>query len=150
MVKKEEKERLEHTFTSPTKANPILESLGEPPLATGASFADLLRRPSITYEALEAIDADRPPLPFRVISTVQTDIKYAGYIKRQKSEIDKQKRLEYKSLPADIDYSTVKGLRLEAAQKLNKIRPLNIGQASRISGVNPADITVLLIYLGMN
>ncbi len=145
-----EKERLESTYISPQKVNPLLEKLGEPPLSTGASLADLIRRPALTYEALEAVDENRPSLPYRVILSVQTDIKYAGYIKRQKSEIDRQRRLETKLLPADIDYKSVKGLRLEAAQKLDKIRPLNIGQASRISGVNPADITVLLIYLGMN
>ncbi len=146
----EEKERLERTFASPQKANPVLEDLGEPPISTGVSLADLLRRPSITYEALEPIDQSRPELPYRVILSVQTDIKYAGYIKRQRTEIDRQIRLETKKLPVDIDYKKIKGLRLEAAQKLDKIRPINIGQASRISGVNPADITVLLIYLGMN
>ena len=145
-----EKERLEHTFTSPNKANPILTTLGEPPLTTGCSLADLLRRPAVSYEALEEIDADRPSLPYRVVLSVQTDIKYAGYIKRQKAEIDRHSRLESKLLPDNINYKDIKGLRLEAAQKLDKIRPLNIGQASRISGVNPADITVLLIYLGIN
>ena len=145
-----EKERLEHTYASPIKAAPILEALGEPPITTGASLADLLRRPAVTYESLAPLDLERPSLPYRVVLSVQTDIKYAGYIKRQKAEIERQKRLEEKALPTNIDYKSVKGLRLEAAQKLDKIRPMSIGQASRISGVNPADITVLLIYLGMN
>ena len=128
----------------------MLEALGEPPLATGCSLADLLRRPAVTYEVLAEIDPDRPALSYRVVLSVQTDLKYAGYIKRQKAEIDRHTRLENKTLPSDVDYKSIKGLRLEAAQKLDKIRPLNIGQASRISGVNPADITVLLIYLGIN
>ena len=146
----DEKDRLEQTYTSPQKANPLLESLGEPALVAGASLADLLRRPAVTYEALEAIDPARPELSYRVVLSVQTDIKYAGYIKRQKAEIERHARLESKRLPDNIDYKSIKGLRLEAAQKLDKIRPQNVGQAARISGVNPADITVLLIYLGMN
>ena len=143
-------ERLERTFVSPLKANPLLEKLGQPKLSGGASLADLLRRPEITYELLESIDAERPELAYRVTLTVETTIKYAGYIKRQRAEVERHARLEGKLLPEDIDYKSIKGLRIEAAQKLDKIRPLNIGQASRISGVNPADITVLLIYLGMN
>ena len=145
-----ETERLENTYVSPAKASLVLEALGEPPLTTGASLADLIRRPAVTYESLEPIDAERPTLSHRVILSVQTNIKYAGYIKRQKAEIDRHARLESKQLPSDIDYKSIKGLRLEAAQKLDKIRPMSIGQASRISGVNPADITVLLIYLGIN
>lgn len=146
---KEECERLESTFVSPAKAAPLLERLGLPMLNSGISLADLLRRPQISYEALGEIDAERPALPPRVLTTVEVGIKYAGYIKRQEAEVLRHARLETKKLPADIDYSTVKGLRLEAAQKLNKIRPESIGQASRISGVNPADISVLLIYLGL-
>ncbi len=143
-------ERLEKTFVSPLKANVLLEKLGQPKLSGGASLADLLRRPEITYELLSSIDSDRPELAYRVVLTVETTIKYAGYIKRQRAEVERHARLEGKLLPEDIDYKNIKGLRIEAAQKLDKIRPLNIGQASRISGVNPADITVLLIYLGMN
>ena len=96
------------------------------------------------------LDGERPSLSPRVIASVEVDIKYAGYIKRQESEVARHARLEAKALPADMDYSLVKGLRLEAAQKLNKIKPASIGQASRISGVNPADISVLLIYFGIN
>ena len=146
----EEIERLEKVHLSPQKINVLLEKLGETPVSSGASLADILRRPSVSYEALGEIDEQRPPISHRAALTVETTIKYAGYIKRQKAEVERHARLESKLLPADIDYLGVKGLRIEAAQKLDKIRPTNVGQASRISGVNPADITVLLIYLGMN
>ena len=142
--------RLNTTFLSPTKANPLLESLGQTALSGGASLADLLRRPSVTYEALAEIDPTRPELTLREALTVETAVKYEGYIKRQRAEVERQARLEAKKLPDDIDYKAIKGLRLEAAQKLDKIRPASVGQASRISGVNPADITVLLIYLGIH
>jgi tRNA uridine 5-carboxymethylaminomethyl modification enzyme len=98
---------------------------------------------------LSEIDKDRPYLPYRVILTVETDIKYAGYAQKQLAEVERRRRLDTKLLPDGLDYSKVTGLRLEAAQKLASIRPRTIGQASRISGVNPADITVLLIYLGL-
>ncbi len=143
-------ERLGSTFISPTKANPLLERLGQTALSGGASLADLLRRPSVTYEALAEIDPARPALSAREALTVETAVKYEGYIKRQRAEVERQARLEAKKLPDDIDYKSIKGLRLEAAQKLDKIRPASVGQASRISGVNPADITVLLIYLGIH
>ncbi|MBE6597687.1 MAG: tRNA uridine-5-carboxymethylaminomethyl(34) synthesis enzyme MnmG [Ruminococcaceae bacterium] len=142
--------RLESTYVSPAVADPLLSSLSEPPLSSGASLADLLRRPQVTYEALAAIDKDRHDIGRRAALTVETSIKYAGYIKRQIAEVERHARLEAKRLPKDIDYKSIKGLRLEAAQKLDAIRPENVGQASRISGVNPADITVLLIYLGIN
>jgi len=145
-----EKERLETTFVSPAKANPLLERLGLTPLSSGASLADLLRRPQISYKDLAETDPDRPTLSPRIVTSVEVDIKYVGYIKRQEAEVARQARLESKRLPDDVDYTAVKGLRIEAAQKLNKIRPTSIGQASRISGVNPADISVLLIYFGMN
>ena len=103
----------------------------------------------MTYELLGAIDTERTPLPLRVITTAEVTIKYEGYIKRQISEVARREKLEERRIPEDVEYSTIKGLRIEAAQKLAKIRPLTIGQASRISGVNPADISVLLIYLGM-
>ncbi len=144
-----EKERLESTYVSPALANPWLASLGETPLKSGASLADLLRRPAVTYEALAEIDPARPDLGRAIRLTVETDIKYAGYANRQLSEVAHRRRLEEKQLPSDIDYSQIRGLRLEAAQKLNQIRPRTIGQALRISGVNPADVTVLLIYFGM-
>ena len=144
-----EKERLETTFVSPETASPMLERLGQPMLASGSSLADLLRRPQVSYEDLREIDPVREELPLRARLTVEVDIKYEGYIKRQIAEVARQAKLEEKKLPSDIDYSGVRGLRLEAAQKLNKIRPVSIGQAARISGVNPADISVLLIYLGI-
>ncbi len=144
-----EKARLEAQFVSPDKANDLLLSLGETPLRSGASLADLLRRPALSYDALAPIDAHRPQLSRAVLLSVETDIKYAGYADKQRTEIAKAERLEAKYLPEDIDYATIQGLRIEAAQKLAAIRPRTLGQASRISGVNPADITVLLIYLGL-
>ena len=146
----DEKARLEHTFVSPALANPFLSALGESDLKSGASLAELLRRPRVTYESLAEIDPERPRLPRSERMTVENDVKYAGYANRQMAEVARQQKLEEKILPADISYRDVKGLRIEAAQKLEKIRPRTIGQASRISGVNPADISVLLIYLGLH
>ena len=146
---KNEIERLNTTHVSPLKINPLLEKMGLPPVNSGFSLADLLRRPEMTYEILAELDADRPALPPRVINTVEVSVKYEGYIKRQIAEVERHAKLELKALPANIDYMSIKGLRIEAAQKLNSLRPLTIGQASRISGVNPADISVLLIYLGI-
>lgn len=140
--------RLEATFVSPQIANSLLESLGEPPVSSGVSLADLLRRPQISYVALSAIDPDRPTLPKRVCLTVEITVKYAGYIKRQIAEVERHAKMEDMRLPADLDYAAIRGLRIEAGQKLSRIRPLTLGQASRISGVNPADISVLLVYLG--
>ncbi len=140
--------RIENTVIAPTsEANELLASLGSSELKTGIKLAELLRRPEITYKALEKIDTGRPTLPRGVRVSAEVAIKYAGYIKRELSEVEKQKKLEDKALPNDIDYKSILGLRLEAAEKLDKIRPLNIGQASRISGVSPADVGVLLIYL---
>ena len=107
-----------------------------------------MRRPELDYDTLAPLDKFRPELPESIRLTAQINVKYDGYIKRELSEVEKQEKLESKLLPPDIDYINLKGLRIEAAQKLQKIRPLNIGQASRISGVNPADISVLIIYLG--
>ena len=142
-------DRLERTHLSPAQANPFLRSIGETDLKSGASLADLLRRPPVTYASLAEIDPDRPVLPAAVALTVEVSIKYEGYANRQLSEVARKKKLEEKKLPADLDYQTIRGLRLEAAQKLSVLRPLTVGQASRISGVSPADISVLLIYLGM-
>ena len=142
-------ERLESTFISPLVANPFLEELGLTTVATGISLAELLRRPALTYDILAKIDASRPELPRGVRMTAEISIKYQGYIKRQLAEVERRARLEEKRIPADIDYSAVLGLRIEAEQKLSKIRPQTIGQASRISGVSPADISVLMIYLGI-
>ena len=145
----EEIQRLEKTTVSPIWANPVLERCESTPITTGAKLADLLRRPEVSYEALKECDGGREELPERVCETVETEIKYEGYIKRQLSEAEKQKKIEAKLLPADIDYTKIKGLRLEAASKLQEIRPVTLGQAARISGVNPADISVLVIYLSL-
>ena len=140
--------RIESTVIAPTKeVNELLLSLGSSELKTGIKLAELLRRPEITYKAIEKIDTGRPSLPRGIRVSAEVMIKYAGYIKRELSEVEKQKKLEDKRIPEDIDYGKILGLRLEASEKLNKIRPMNIGQASRISGVSPADISVLLIYL---
>ncbi len=140
--------RLETVTVPPSEAvNALLTSLGSTPLASGAHMAELLRRPEVGYEALSAIDPTRPALSRAVCRTVEVQVKYEGYIRRERSEAEKMAKLDGKKLPPDIDYLALRGLRIEAAQKLAEVRPLNVGQAARISGVNPADITVLLIYL---
>ena len=140
--------RLEKAVVSPTEENnSYLSALGSSPISTGIKLAELLRRPELDYDKLAPLDRTRPELSPDVQLSAQISVKYAGYIKRELSEVAKQQKLEEKLLPADIDYTQVKGLRIEAMQKLSKIRPLNIGQASRISGVSPADISVLIIYL---
>lgn len=141
--------RLEATHLSPETANPWLLSIGQTPVSSGVSLADLLRRPGIDYAELCAVDKDREPLDRRIVLTVEVSVKYAGYIKKEIAEVARREKLENKRLPDDIDYTAVRGLRIEAAQKLQKFRPLTVGQASRISGVNPADVSVLLIYLGI-
>ena len=125
----------------------ILTAKGTAPLKTGCKMIELLRRPQITYDDLKTIDVDRPELPLEVFEQVEISIKYEGYIKKQEAQIKEMRRIEAKQIPADIDYTALKGLRLEAIEKLSKIRPQNLGQASRISGVNPADITALNIIL---
>lgn len=145
-----EKARLENTIFPPSdKLNAILQSCGEPPIKTGVRASDLLRRPSITYDSLEPIDTTRVPLPRNVIFTVQTEIKYEGYIKKQRMDAERFVKLEKKRIPLDIEYQAIKGLSAEAAQKLSLVKPASIGAASRISGVSPADISVLLIYLDL-
>ncbi len=141
--------RLESTYVSPLVANPFLERMELTTVSTGVSLAELLRRPTLTYELLSEIDESRPSLPRGVRMTAEISIKYEGYIKRQLGEVRRKAKLDEKKIPEDIDYSAVKGLRLEAIQKLARIRPLTIGQASRISGVSPADISVLMIYIGI-
>lgn len=141
--------RLESTYISPLVANPFLESKGLTTVATGISLAELLRRPALDYDSLAEIDVNRPSLSRGARMTAEISIKYEGYIKRQIAEVNRKARLDEKKIPEDIDYSAVKGLRLEAIQKLSKVRPLTIGQASRISGVSPADISVLMIYIGI-
>ena len=144
----EEISRIERTNIPPSaEVNAFLREQGSTEISTGIKLAELLRRPELTYEALAVIDHERPILHRSVTTTVAIQIKYEGYIKRELAEVAKQRKLEEKLLPADISYKDILGLRLEAAEKLDQIRPMNIGQASRISGVNPADISVLLIYL---
>ncbi len=140
--------RLEKTTVAPTAdVNALLRENSSTEITTGIKLAELLRRPELTYEILSEIDNDRPALPAAVIRTSEVQVKYEGYIKRELSEVERQKKLEEKKLSETINYKEILGLRLEAAEKLEKIRPQNVGQASRISGVNPADISVLLIYL---
>ena len=143
----DEKARIEQVFVKPADTPSLPEGVVIP--AHGASVADLLRRPEISYDDTAAIDKNRPALPRSITRTVQYDIKYAGYLRRQTAEINRQARLEEFKLPENIDYAEIGGLRIEAVQKLSKIRPVTLGQASRISGVSPADISVLLIRLGL-
>lgn len=146
--KQAELKRVQKTTLPPSQElNDILVSRGTSPLTTGAKLADLLKRPQITYEDLEPVDKDRPPYSTAVFEAVEIELKYEGYIKRQRADIEEARRLERKRLPQDVDYSAIQGLRLEAGEKLNKVKPENIGQAGRISGVSPADISVLLIWL---
>ena len=144
-----EKARLESTHLSKEKATEFLVKYGKDAAKSGVSLADLIRRPDFDYQTIAEVDETRTWLPPAVALTASTDIKYAGYVKRQLSEVRKYEKIESKQLPLDIDYKLIKGLRIEAAQKLDKVRPLTVGQASRISGVNPADVSVLLIYLGI-
>lgn len=146
--KQAELKRVQKTTLPPSQElNHILVSRGTSPLTTGAKLADLLKRPQITYMDLEPVDKDRPPYSTAVFEAVEIELKYEGYIKRQRADIEEARRLERKRLPQDVDYSAIQGLRLEAGEKLNKVKPENIGQAGRISGVSPADISVLLIWL---
>ncbi len=144
----EEIKRVRNKTIRPTKeVNEYLEKNNSSPLTTGVKLADLVKRSELTYESLATIDEDRPILDEQVQKEVGIELKYEGYIKLQAEQVEKFKKLEEKKLPQDINYEDIKGLRLEARQKLNKIRPNSVGQASRISGVSPADISVLLIYL---
>lgn len=146
-----ERERTEKTVIAPnSEINGMLVSRETSPLSTGCKLADLIRRPQLNYAVLTPFDKNRPELPIEVFEQVEIDLKYEGYIKRQYAQIAEMQRLEVKLIPEDINYRDVINLRLEAMEKLERIRPLNIGQASRISGVSPADISVLLIYLSKN
>ena len=143
-----EEERIRSTVIPPSeKVNALLEGYGSTPIKTGVKLAELLRRPELDMKKLSEIDTKRPSLSERVQMSAEINIKYEGYIKKQLEEVARAQKLEQKLLPEGTDYSKIKGLRIEAAQKLGKIRPKNIGQASRISGVSPADISVLLIWL---
>lgn len=144
----DEKERLKNIILTPTdETNQKLSSIGTNPILTGVSLYSLIKRPELDYESVAIFDKDRPKLPKFQQIQVQTEIKYEGYIAKQMADIDKFKKLENKKLPADFDYNSIDGLKKEAAAKLNEIKPSSVGQASRISGVTPADINVLLIRL---
>lgn len=146
-----ERERLHETILSPTaELNTVLEQNGTTPVVSGIRLEELLRRPQLNYDNLTAVDTDRPPLDALVREQVEVEIKYEGYIRRQQADIDEMRRLENRLLPEDVDYTTIVGLRKEAQEKLGKIRPRSIGQASRISGVSPADVSVLIVWLGAN
>lgn len=145
--KRAELKRVQSTTLPPSEElNQILVSRGTSPLSTGAKLADLLKRPQVSYQDLTAVDRERPKYSTAIFEAVEIELKYEGYIKRQRADIEEARRLERKRLP-QVDYAQIKGLRLEAVEKLNKVKPENIGQAGRISGVSPADISVLLIWL---
>ena len=145
---KAERKRVSETVIAPSKElSEILVSRETSDVTTGIRLIDLLKRPELSYEALAPVDKSRPDLDRAVFEQVEISVKYEGYIKKQLAAVENMRKLETKRLPDDIDYMNVTGLRLEAQEKLNKIKPLNIGQASRISGVSPADISVLMIYL---
>lgn len=146
--KKAEIKRLKATVISPTEQiNKILVSRETSEITTGVRLIDLLKRPQLGYDVLKDVDTERPSLDPNIFEQVEIEIKYEGYIQKQLKQVEQMSKLENKVLPPDFDFTTIKGLRLEAQEKLNKIKPLNIGQASRISGVSPADISVLLIWM---
>ena len=128
----------------------MLAERGETPPRDGARLGDLLRRPRLTYADLAPFDPDRPALPGSVVREAEITVKYAGYIGRQLRQVEEMKRLEDRLLPEQLDYLSIQGLRLEARQKLQAIRPRSLGQASRVSGVSPADVAVLMVYLKQN
>lgn len=140
-------DRLSHLNVSPLIANPILEKYGCTPVKTGIKMAELIKRPELDYEKLKDADPERPELPYDVIEEAEIKLKYDGYIKRQIAQAQQAQKMETRRIPHNINYSEIHGLRLEARQKLDKIRPESLGQASRISGVSPADISVLIIWL---
>ena len=149
--KKREIKRLKETVISPTdEVNQILVSRQTSPITTGVRLIELMKRPQLDYDTLVPVDTQRPVLERNVMEQVQIEIKYEGYIQKQMRQVEQMRRLEDKRLPKNLDYRDITGLRLEAQEKLNKIRPISIGQASRISGVSPADVSVLLIWLAVN
>ncbi len=147
-LKAAEIKRAKSTVIPPSDAvNKLIVSRETSPISTGTRLVELLKRPQLDYDALSEVDSSRPPLPHYIFEQAEVEIKYEGYIRRQQAMIDECRRLEQKRLPKGLNYSEIRGLRLEAAEKLNKINPESVGQASRISGVSPADISVLLIWL---
>ena len=153
LLKKEEQiaqeiDRVNHTNVGTSeKVQQLLDSYGSTRLTSGTTLAELIRRPELSYDKLKEIDEDRPDLPWDVAEQVNINIKYEGYIKRQMKQVEQFKKMENRKIPENIDYNEIQSLRIEAKQKLSQIRPASIGQASRISGVSPADISVLLVYL---
>lgn len=139
--------RISKINVSPVKANPVLEQYGSTPLKCGIKFTELLKRPELDYAKLAPLDPERPDLPAAVAEEAEIKLKYDGYIRRQLSQAEQAQKMESRLIPADADYDEIYGLRIEARQKLAKIRPKSIGQASRISGVSPADVSVLIIWL---
>ena len=140
-------ERIKSTNIAPTdRVNALLVSYNSSPINSGIKLSELMKRPELDYDTLAPIDEKRAPLPKAVTDTTYVEIKYEGYIKWQLQDVERLEKLESRALPSDLDYTSITGLRIEAAEKLNSVRPLNIGQASRISGVSPADISILLIY----
>ena len=143
-----EMDRLKKETFSPTEAlNQLLVSRETSPVSTGGKWDELIRRPQISYADLAPFDENRKPLPLDVAEQVEIAIKYEGYIKKQLAQVEQMRQLEGKPLPEDLHYKEIRGLRIEAVEKLDRLRPANIGQASRINGVSPADISVLLIWL---
>lgn len=144
----DEMERIKSVTIHPSeKVNKLLREKGTSEITAGVRLIELLKRPQLNYSDFAEFDPERPKLKFSLVNKLEIELKYSGYIKIQQEQIEKMRKLEEKVLPADVDYKTIKGLRLEAQEKLNKFRPLNVGQAGRISGVNPADVSVLLIWL---
>lgn len=146
----QEIERCEKKNISPSEANPVLERFSSTPITTGFKLGELIRRPELNYFVLKDADSDRPPLPYAVCEEVNIAVKYDGYIRMQKEQVEAFRKLEKRKIPADTDYNLISGLKKEAREKLIKAKPENIGQAGRISGVSPADIAVLYIYLDQN
>ncbi len=145
---RDELERISKTVIHPSdELNAMLTERGTGAITNGVRMIELLKRPQIAYEDMAEFDSDRPKLKYSLINKIEIELKYSGYIRIQQEQIEKMRKLESKLLPQDVDYKTIQGLRLEAQEKLNKFKPLNVGQAGRISGVNPADVSVLLIWL---
>lgn len=144
----DEFERIKHVIIRPSdEINELLISKGTSPITSGVQLVELLKRPQLAYKDFDKFDNQRPNLSVTLLNKLEIELKYSGYIRIQMENIEKMRKLESKALPQDIDYKTISGLRLEAQEKLNKHKPLNVGQAGRISGVNPADVSVLLIWL---
>ncbi|MDE7041572.1 MAG: tRNA uridine-5-carboxymethylaminomethyl(34) synthesis enzyme MnmG, partial [Oscillospiraceae bacterium] len=146
-VRREVRRLASHGVPPSEELNAFLAEKGTAPVSDGAPLLALLRRPQVRYEDLRPFDPDRPDLPAEVAEQVEISVKYEGYIQRQLQEVEELRRMEGRALPLETDYAAIQGLRLEAREKLNAVRPLNLGQAARISGVSPADVAALMIWL---